>query len=106
MLVIFYDMLMLELRNLENKYPEFISSESLTQHVGGTVKDGFEKAPRTIISTSSVNFCGIVFTVFKLSVISSPTNPFPLVAPLTKIPFLYSKLTDKPSILVSTTKDL
>ncbi len=34
---------MLELRNLENKYPEFISPESLTQHVGGTVKDGFEK---------------------------------------------------------------
>ena len=38
-----YDMLMLELRNLEEQYPEFITKESLTQHVGGTVKDGFEK---------------------------------------------------------------
>lgn len=43
-----YDMLMLELRNLENKYPEFISSESLTQHVGGTVKDGFEKVEHEV----------------------------------------------------------
>ena len=41
-------MLMLELRNLENKYPEFISSESLTQHVGGTVKDGFEKVEHEV----------------------------------------------------------
>ena len=29
-----YDMLMVELRNLENEYPEFITKESLTQHVG------------------------------------------------------------------------
>lgn len=43
-----YDMLMLELRNLENKYPEFISPESLTQHVGGTVKDGFEKVEHEV----------------------------------------------------------
>ncbi len=43
-----YDMLMLELRDLENKYPEFISSESLTQHVGGTVKDGFEKVEHEV----------------------------------------------------------
>lgn len=43
-----YDMLMLELRNLENKYPEFISSESLTQHVGGTVKEGFEKVEHEV----------------------------------------------------------
>ena len=41
-------MLMLELRDLENKYPEFISSESLTQHVGGTVKDGFEKVEHEV----------------------------------------------------------
>ena len=38
-----YDMLMLELRNLENQYPDLITSDSLTQHVGGTVKEGFEK---------------------------------------------------------------
>ena len=33
-----YDMLMLELKELEKKYPEFIQKESYTQHVGGTVK--------------------------------------------------------------------
>ena len=38
-----YDMLMLELRNLEKEYPEFISEDSLTQKVGGHVKEGFEK---------------------------------------------------------------
>ena len=38
-----YDMLMLELRNLEKEFPEFISEDSLTQHVGGNVKEGFEK---------------------------------------------------------------
>ena len=32
-----YDMLMLELRNLEKEYPEFITKESLTQHVGGKI---------------------------------------------------------------------
>ena len=37
-----YDMLMLELRNLESKYPEYVSKDSLTQKVGGTVKEGFE----------------------------------------------------------------
>ena len=30
-----YDMLMVELRNLEKEFPEFISKESLTQKVGG-----------------------------------------------------------------------
>lgn len=38
-----YDMLMNELKNLEKEFPEFISKDSLTQKVGGTVKDGFEK---------------------------------------------------------------
>ena len=37
-----YDMLMVELRNLEKKFPEFNSKESLTQKVGGHVKEGFE----------------------------------------------------------------
>lgn len=43
-----YDMLMVELRNLENKYPEFISKDSLTQKVGGTVKEGFEKVTHIV----------------------------------------------------------
>ena len=36
-------MIMVELRNLEKEYPEFISKDSLTQKVGGHVKEGFEK---------------------------------------------------------------
>ncbi len=43
-----YDMLMLELRTLENQYPEFITADSLTQHVGGTVKEGFEKVEHEV----------------------------------------------------------
>lgn len=38
-----YDMLMVELRNLEKEYPEFKSKESLTQKVGGHVKKGFKE---------------------------------------------------------------
>lgn len=38
-----YDMLMNELKNLEREFPEFIAKDSLTQKVGGTVKEGFEK---------------------------------------------------------------
>jgi len=43
-----YDMLMVELRNLEKEYPEFISKESLTQKVGGHVKEGFEKVTHEV----------------------------------------------------------
>ncbi len=43
-----YDMLMVELRNLEKEYPEFISKDSLTQHVGGHVKEGFEKVTHEV----------------------------------------------------------
>ncbi|MBQ2938617.1 MAG: NAD-dependent DNA ligase LigA [Clostridia bacterium] len=43
-----YDMLMVELRNLEKEYPEFISKESLTQKVGGHVKEGFEKVKHEV----------------------------------------------------------
>ena len=43
-----YDMLMLELRNLENANPEFISKDSLTQKVGGTVKEGFNKVTHIV----------------------------------------------------------
>ena len=38
-----YDMLMVELRNLEKKFPEFNSKESLTQKVGGHVKRRIRK---------------------------------------------------------------
>lgn len=43
-----YDMMMLELRNLEKQYPEFVSNESLTQKVGGTVKEGFQKVTHEV----------------------------------------------------------
>ena len=43
-----YDMLMVELRNLEKEYPEFINKESLTQKVGGHVKEGFEKVTHEV----------------------------------------------------------
>ena len=43
-----YDMLMNELKNLEMQFPEFISKDSLTQKVGGTVKEGFKKVTHTV----------------------------------------------------------
>ena len=43
-----YDMLMVELRNLEKEFPEFVSKESLTQKVGGTVREGFEKVEHEV----------------------------------------------------------
>lgn len=43
-----YDMIMLELRNLENQYPEFVEETSLTQHVGGSVKSGFNKVEHAV----------------------------------------------------------
>ena len=43
-----YDMLMLELRNLEKQFPDLITTDSLTQHVGGTVKEGFEKVEHEV----------------------------------------------------------
>lgn len=38
-----YDMLMLELRNLEKEFPDLITKDSLTQKVGGNVKEGFKE---------------------------------------------------------------
>lgn len=38
-----YDMLLLELRNLEKEFPEFLSKDSLTQKVGGHIKKGFKE---------------------------------------------------------------
>lgn len=43
-----YDMLMVELRNLEKEFPEFSSKDSLTQKVGGTVKQGFSKVEHEV----------------------------------------------------------
>lgn len=43
-----YDMLMNELKNLEREFPEFINKDSLTQKVGGTVKEGFEKVTHIV----------------------------------------------------------
>ena len=43
-----YDMLMVELRNLEQNYPEYQSKESLTQKVGGQVKEGFQKVTHEV----------------------------------------------------------
>ncbi len=43
-----YDMLMVELRNLEKKFPQFSSKNSLTQKVGGHVKEGFKKVTHEV----------------------------------------------------------
>ena len=43
-----YDMLMLELKSLEKEFPDLVTSDSLTQHVGGTVKEGFEKVEHEV----------------------------------------------------------
>ena len=43
-----YDMLMVELRNLEKDFPEFSSEESLTQKIGGHVKEGFQKVTHEV----------------------------------------------------------
>ena len=43
-----YDMMMNELKKLEREFPEFITKDSLTQKVGGTVKEGFEKVEHEV----------------------------------------------------------
>lgn len=43
-----YDMMMLELRTLESQFPELITKTSLTQKVGGTVKEGFQKVEHEV----------------------------------------------------------
>lgn len=43
-----YDMLMVELKNLEAEYPDLIDKNSLTQKVGGHVKEGFEKVEHEV----------------------------------------------------------
>lgn len=43
-----YDMLMQDLKYLEKQFPEFISEDSLTQKVGGHVKEGFDKVEHSV----------------------------------------------------------
>ena len=43
-----YDMLMLELRELEKQLPEFITKESLTKNDGGNLKEDLEKVEHEI----------------------------------------------------------
>ena len=43
-----YDMMMVELRNLEKEYPELKSKDSLTEKVGGHVKEGFQKVTHEV----------------------------------------------------------
>ena len=43
-----YDMMLNELKNLEKQFPELIDKNSLTQKVGGTVKEGFEKVTHEV----------------------------------------------------------
>lgn len=43
-----YDMLMNELKNLEKQFPELVTKDSLTQKVGGTVKEGFAKVTHEV----------------------------------------------------------
>ena len=54
-----YDMLMNELKNLEKEFPEFISKNSLTQKVGGTVKEGFAKVEHVVPLQSLQDVCAI-----------------------------------------------
>ena len=41
-------MLMNELKNLEKQFPNLVTKDSLTQKVGGTVKEGFEKVTHEV----------------------------------------------------------
>ena len=43
-----YDMLMNELKNIEKEFPEFVTKDSLTQKVGGTVKKGFQEVEHEV----------------------------------------------------------
>ena len=43
-----YDMLMVELKNLEKKFPQYINKDTLTKKVGGTIKEGFSKVEHIV----------------------------------------------------------
>ena len=65
-----YDMLMVELRNLEKEYPEFKSKDSLTEKVGGHVKEGFEKVTHEVPLQSLQD----VFSIAEVNEYISKTN--------------------------------
>ena len=60
-------------------------------------------SPLTIRSPLYGINIGISFMVLRFSLTSSPMIPFPLVPPLTNTPPEYSRDTERPSILYSTT---
>ena len=65
---------------------------------------GIYTSPRTSRkSGASGSSCGMSLMVMMFSVTSSPTTPSPRVEPRTSWPMRYSRLTDRPSILASTT---
>ncbi len=65
---------------------------------------GMYTSPRTSMNAgASVSLSGIERTVRRLAVTSSPTKPSPRVEPRTNTPSRYSRETDSPSILGSTT---
>ena len=43
-----YDMLMRELKQIENKYPELVTKDSPTQKIGARIKKGFEKVTHKV----------------------------------------------------------
>ena len=43
-----YDMLMNELKNLEKEFPDLITNDSMTQKVGGHVKEGFSEVTHEV----------------------------------------------------------
>lgn len=54
-----YDALLRELQELEEKYPEFKQSSSVTEQVGGKILDGFEKTQHLLPQWSYDNVFGM-----------------------------------------------
>ena len=50
-----YDKLLVELRDIENRHPEWVTEDSPTQRVGGTISEKFEKVihPAPILSLAN-----------------------------------------------------
>ena len=66
---------------------------------------GIYTSPRTSKNAGAFFSCfGMSLMVRRFSVTSSPTSPSPRVEPRTNTPSRYSRLTESPSILDSTTK--
>lgn len=80
----------------------FSSKISCSSFIFSKSAADIKTSPRTIRFTFSFNFLGIFLIVLRFAVTSSPTCPFPRVAPLTNSPSIYSIATDNPSIFAST----